>query len=185
VIDHRMPIRSRLIFIFIFLSTIVVSCQGKVQDLAPVIGPQASPFLPPTVVSQKPAASTPAQIITNIPRISPTPTCIDNLTFQDDLTIKDGTKVTAGTMLDKRWHVTNSGSCNWDNRYRLKLIAGSDMSAPVEQALYPARSGTSIIIRIIFTAPAEPGTYRSAWQAFNPNGEAFGDPFFIEIVVKG
>ncbi len=33
------------------------------------------------------------------------------------------------------------------------------------------------MIRIIFTAPADPGTYRSAWQAYNPKGEPFGEAF--------
>ncbi len=27
------------------------------------------------------------------------------------------------------------------------------------------------------------GTYRSAWQAYDPDGLPFGDPFFIEIEV--
>jgi hypothetical protein len=33
------------------------------------------------------------------------------------------------------------------------------------------------------TAPVEPGTFRSAWQARDPAGELFVDPFFIEIVI--
>ena len=80
--------------------------------------------------------------------------------------------------LDKRWEVENSGTCNWDERYRLQLIAGPEMGAPPEQALYPARSGTQAVIRIVFTAPAEPGTYRSAWQAYNPAGRALWRPIF-------
>jgi hypothetical protein len=53
-----------------------------------------------------------------------------------------------------------------------------------EQALYPARSGTQVELRIVFTAPNEPGIYRSAWQAHDPEGQPFGDQFFIEIVVE-
>jgi hypothetical protein len=62
-----------------------------------------------------------------------------------------------------------------------KLIAGPDMSASTDQALYPARSGSQATIRIIFTAPNESGVYRSAWQAHNPAGQPFGDPVFIEV----
>jgi hypothetical protein len=87
-------------------------------------------------------------------------------------------------MLDKRWLVQNSGTCNWEASYAVKLVAGPDLGASLEQSLFPARSGTEAVIRLIFTAPEEPGTYRSAWQAFGPGGEAFGDPFFIEIVVE-
>jgi hypothetical protein len=36
----------------------------------------------------------------------------------------------------------------------------------------------------VFKAPSEPGSYRSAWQAYNPQGEPFGDPFFIDFVVE-
>jgi hypothetical protein len=91
--------------------------------------------------------------------------------------------VLSGTALDKRWQVRNSGTCNWDLGYRVKLIAGPAMAAPIEQTLYPARSGSEATLRILYTAPTEPGTYRSAWQAYDPQGEPFGDPFFIEVIV--
>jgi hypothetical protein len=110
--------------------------------------------------------------------------CIDNLTFISDVSIPDGTEVQANATLDKRWEVKNSGNCNWDEHYRLRLIAGPAMDAVQEQALYPARSGGQVILQIIFQAPAEPGSFRSAWQAYNSDGQPFGDPVFIDIVVK-
>jgi hypothetical protein len=36
---------------------------------------------------------------------------------------------------------------------------------------------------MLLTAPTEPGTYHSAWQAYNPDGEAFEEPVYIEIMV--
>jgi hypothetical protein len=102
----------------------------------------------------------------------------------EDLTVPDGSLVTPGSTLDKRWRVENSGTCNWDEKYRLKLVSGLEMGAQTEQALYPARSGTQAVLRIIFTAPEEPGPYRSAWQAYDPHGEPFGDPIFIEVIVQ-
>lgn len=113
----------------------------------------------------------------------PTAVCEDNLTFINDLTIPDGSAVKPGSALDKRWEVRNSGSCNWDARYQLRLTSGDPMGANEQQALYPARAGTSPVIRIEFQAPMQPGSYRSAWQAFNPAGEEFGDPVFIDIIV--
>lgn len=115
---------------------------------------------------------------------TPTPLCTPNLTFLRDLSIPDGTHVSPGELLDKRWLVENSGSCNWDVNYRLRWVSGEQMGAPTEQALYPARSGTQATIRILFTAPVESGTYRSAWQAYDPQGQPFGDPFFIEVIVE-
>ena len=111
-------------------------------------------------------------------------TCRDNLSFLSDVTIPDGTEVEAELTLDKRWEVENNGNCNWQENYRLRLIAGPDLGAQTEQALYPARSGSSAVLRVVFKAPTEPGTYKSAWQAINPQGDPFGDPFYIEIVVK-
>lgn len=119
-------------------------------------------------------------------RITPSHTglnCNNNLRFISDVTIPDGTLVMVNEHLDKRWKVENSGTCNWDKDYRLKLVAGPLLSAISEQALYPARIKTEAIIRLAFVAPDTPGVYRSAWQAYSPQGEAFGDPFFIEIVV--
>ena len=133
-------------------------------------------------------AVAPVASVTPLLVASPTPVltspCNDNLRFLEDLTIPDGTVVEAGNLLDKRWLVENNGSCNWNASYRLALIAGAELGATSIQALYPARSGTQAVIRIVFSAPQEPGTYRSAWQAHDPQGTPFGDPIFIEFVIE-
>lgn len=110
--------------------------------------------------------------------------CTHILGFLEDISIPDGTVFQPGEPMDKRWRVVNNGTCNWDERYRLKLVSGSALGVESEQALYPARSGTKATIQLIFTAPVESGTYRSAWQAYDPDGVAFGDQFFIEIIVE-
>lgn len=152
-----------------------------------------TPYLPPTVARTSPLAipanQAQASLATQtveleLPEATATPACTPNLTFLEDLTVPDGSLVAPRSTLDKRWRVENSGTCNWDESYRLKLVAGADMGAEAEQALYPARSGTRAVLRIMFTAPEEPGPYRSAWQAYDPGGEPFGDPVFIEVTVQ-
>jgi hypothetical protein len=133
--------------------------------------PAPTPFIPPK-------AATPTSSPTA------TPPCTDSLAFVNDITIPDGTVVSPGERVDKGWLVQNNGSCNWDSRYRLRFVGGLEMGAVAEQALYPARAGTQAAIQIIFTAPSEPGTYTTAWQAINPDNEAFGDAVFMEIVVQ-
>ncbi len=118
------------------------------------------------------------------PQPTPTLPCVDSLTFLNDLTIPDGSIIQAGASIDKRWEVENSGTCNWESGYSLRLIAGDDLGAGTQQALVPARSGTRAVIRILFQAPSEPGNYRSAWQAHNPEDQPFGDPIFMDIVVE-
>lgn len=166
--------------------------------LALLLSPACSPTLTPTpFIPPRAATPTLAPVEGNtpviptftpqpIPTSSPTatPPCTDSLAFVQDLTIPDGTIVSPGASVDKQWLVQNNGSCNWDSRYRLRFVGGLDMGATTEQSLYPARAGTQATIRINFTAPSEPGTYNTAWQAFDPFGEPFGDPVFMEIIVQ-
>jgi hypothetical protein len=152
--------------------------------------PSAAPtfFIPPTESPQ--IIPVTAIIITALPTTiqtiiipSPTPTCTNNLTFVQDVTIPDGTNVQPNQPIDKQWLVTNSGTCNWDSRYRLKLISGDTMSAPSEQPLFPARAGAQAKLRILFTAPQETGTYQSTWQAVGPGGTTFGTVVSIQVIV--
>lgn len=165
----------------------VTACSAVVK---PVYNPDetGNVFLPPTPASHPPQL--PTQLPTPpSPLIETNPTqpfdsfCTDSLTFIKDNSIPDGSEVKPGEKLDKRWEVENSGTCNWDQRYRIRLIGGPHLGAPGEQALFPARGGSRAELRMIFTAPNEADRYRSAWQAYNPQGEPFGDPFFIEIDV--
>ncbi len=103
-----------IIFNLTILSLGLVSCSE-----------QPTPYRPPTIAFQatRPAlvtetkAATPQHVETSVP-IS-TPACINNLTYLEDLTLPDGTVVKPGESLDKRWLVENSGTCNWDENYRL------------------------------------------------------------------
>jgi hypothetical protein len=161
-------------------AVLLAACAGGPQRR----GSEESSFVPPT----HPPPLTPLVFISPTPEpTQPTPapalTCLDSLTFLEDLTIEDGAQVLPGSPIDKRWKVANSGDCNWDARYSLRLIAGPSLGAESPQTLYPARGGTDLVIRVEFQAPSEPGVYRSAWQAYSPDGQAFGDPFYIDIQV--
>ena len=137
-----------------------------------------SPAIIPIQATGTPAISDPQRL-----EASATPACLDNLLFLADLTIPDGSQVPPGATLDKQWQVENNGTCNWDARYRLRLIAGPGLGTASEYALFPARAGNQATIWIHFTAPFEAGAYRSAWQAHSPENQPFGDPIFIEITV--
>lgn len=165
------------LMILSFVST--ASACVRIQKLNPGSS-QTEFFRPPTLVP----TSLPPTPTLEVAQTQQGLSCVDNLSFVSDVTIPDGTEVAAGSTMDKRWEVKNSGTCNWGEGYTLRLIAGSEMGIGKDQALPPARSGSQIIVRIVFTAPAETGPQRSAWQAFNPQGQPFGDPFFIEIDVE-
>jgi hypothetical protein len=121
------------------------------------------------------------------PEDDPTPTpepCSNNLKFLDDLTVPDGSPVNPGERIDKQWRVQNSGTCDWDARYRLKLVGGfPPLGAELSQQLFPARAGSEATIQIFFIAPPASGLYRSAWMAYGPDDQPFGEMIFIEFVV--
>jgi hypothetical protein len=85
--------------------------------------------------------------------------------------------------LDKQWQVQNTGTCDWDNHYRLRLVSGMDMGIQ-EQALYPARTGTQAVLQMTLNAPLDAGRYSSTWQAVAPDGNFFGDVLTIIIIVQ-
>jgi hypothetical protein len=183
--------RMRISGLFLLGVMLVSGCAPEATStpapavlLAPVSPTPASSPLPPTPVALAPVASPTSVESADLAFPSPTPACGDNLKFVADLTVPDGTIAARGALIDKRWQVENNGSCNWDDRYRLRLISGAEMGLQAEQALYPARSGASAAIRMLLLAPSKPGTYRSAWQAVGPNQELFGDIIYVEIRVN-
>jgi hypothetical protein len=156
--------------------------------------PTPTPFRPPTV---EPPLIEPTLIIhptkqvvivqsTLPPTIIPTTNpkdCVNDLSFISDVTIPDNTFVTYGSNIDKQWLVQNSGTCNWDSSYRLRHLGGAGLGAAEEAMLYPARAGNQVTIQIVFTAPFTDGVYESAWQAYDSQGNPFGQTIYIRITV--
>jgi hypothetical protein len=178
----KLPRLFLLSFICVFLWTACSPASTPTPFRPPTV---ESPLIEPTFIIQptKPVVviqSTPLPTI--VPTVNPHE-CADNLHFLSDVTIPDNSFITYGSSIDKQWLVENNGTCNWNASYRLKHLGGAELGAPEEVMLYPARAGTQATIQIIFTAPFEDGVYESAWQAYDPNGKAFGDPIYIRVTV--
>jgi hypothetical protein len=180
-----MPGRRLILFICVTLW----SCSPAPAP-TPFVPPTASaPLIEPTFIIQPTqeavvVRSTPLPTIAITPTLTPTPgECVNSLRYISDLTVPDNSSVTYGATIDKQWLVENNGTCNWDSSYRLRYVGGATLGAPEEMALYPARAGTQATIQIIFTAPFTDGIYESAWQAYDPNGVAFGSVIYIRIDV--
>jgi hypothetical protein len=149
-----------------------------------------TPFRPPTAIpptqlipTATPIPITPTLGVTLTPTVEAGP-CTNQLTFLDDLTIEDGTTFAPGASIDKQWLVQNDGTCDWDATYKLKWVGGYTLGVNEEQPLFPARAGIQVTLRIVFTAPTEPGTYQTTWQAADPQGNLFGDTVYMEIIVQ-
>lgn len=170
---HPSPVGFKTTVFILVICLLMAGCQRSTTK-TPVAG-----FLPPTEV---PIPTATALVVAT--RSTPQVNCTDVLSFMEDITIPDGTVVKPGDSLDKRWQVRNNGTCDWTDKFSLKIVAGDPLGSPDSQALFPARSGSAAVIRMMLTAPQEPGSYRTAWQAYNPDGKPFGDPIYIDIVVK-
>jgi len=141
---------------------------------------QALPTLTLNVGAQIPLTSEPTS---EQPTQTPG-TCSDSLKYMQDLNYPDGSAVSPGQVIQKQWQVENDGTCDWGAGYRLRLLDGTAaLGAANEMALFPARAGTQTTVSINFTAPSEAGTYRTAWQAYNSAGIAFGETIYMEVVV--
>ena len=179
---------------------------------APTVTP--TPFVPPTDANAQPAqattviftTSTPepqnssqsssqssgqssqgaqSSVASSLPAVTTTPeACTNSLKFVADLTIPDGTAVSAGAAVDKQWSVQNDGTCDWVSGYVLKLVSGDPMGTAAEIALYPARAGEQAVIDMQLTAPEQAGPYHTVWQAYTPDGTPFDQPIYVDIVVQ-
>jgi hypothetical protein len=181
--NPRFFLNSGLLLLVMILFAAACAPQTPPTPFRPPTQPPPTQSLPTTTPIPSfftPATPTPAPVETFTPTLEP---CTNLLAFVDDETVEDGTEFFGGAIIDKQWLVQNSGTCNWDASYKLKWVGGSPLGAAELQPLFPARAGTQATLRIQFTAPAEPGSYESSWQAIDPDGNPFGDLIFMKIVV--
>ncbi|MBI9046884.1 MAG: hypothetical protein JEZ06_20530 [Anaerolineaceae bacterium] len=167
-------------FIIILIIFSIPGCGLSPSRSAP--GAVETPYFVPPTYEPTP---NPTQEPTSI-QATATPTqkdCQNNLSFISDITIPDGTAIHKGSSLDKQWEVQNSGTCNWDSSYKFTLLSGDALGSDETQALPPSRSGSKTIIQVQFTAPQETGNFHSVWQAKDGNGNLFGEPFYMDIMV--
>jgi hypothetical protein len=138
-------------------------------------------FIAPTLVGN----SDPLILETHTPQpATATPPCENDLVFMQDLTVPDGQHFLAGQPIVKTWQVRNDGSCAWSRGYSVRLVDGVAMGAIDRQALPEAIPGDVVELTIQFTAPSQPGTYRSAWKAHDQVGQPFGVQVYVEVIVE-
>lgn len=104
-----------------------------------------------------------------------------------DVTIPDGTPITAGQEFVKTWKIKNTGICTWDTGYEPIFSYSSppnnDMNAQPIPLTALVAPGQEVDVSVQFTAPTTPGTYTGYWQMVNAQGFPFGKKDFILTVV--
>ena len=144
-------------------------------------GVEFESYIPPTLVAT--VVNTPT-----VNPITPMPTaadinCNSYLTYLDDVTVPDGSIFVPGDEIVKTWAVRNDGDCTWSDKFSLRYIDGSAMEADSRQSLPALEPGEEGEVTVVFTAPQNAGSYYSGWQAYDAQGNAFGDNIYIEIYV--
>ena len=156
-----------------------------VYELRKEISTMIPPTLTPTNTYVVPIKSTPT--MTSIWQgqhqsqdVLPTGTpenCLNRVKFVEDITIPDGTIVTAGKPFTKTWKLQNVGTCIWNDTYSFDFIDGNQMGAnskipfPKDSLIYPQ---DTLEISVYMTAPTERGKYQGNWKITSPYGQQFG-----------
>ncbi|HLO15196.1 MAG TPA: NBR1-Ig-like domain-containing protein [Anaerolineales bacterium] len=133
-----------------------------------------------------PATATPVP-----PTNTPTPTAVsycDWVLFIKDVTIPDGTQLSAGEVFTKTWRLQNRGTCTWTPDYMLVYTSGDPMGSTTAVRLpgYVA-PGQTVDVSVTLTAPTDAGNHISYWMLRNPSGALFGagskanEAFYVQI----
>jgi hypothetical protein len=114
-------------------------------------------------------------------------TC-NNSAYISDVTIPDGTVLSPGEDFVKTWRVQNTGTCAWDEGYKLVFIAGDRALDPVSFEITSAddfvAAGATDDLSISLTAPEAEGSYTATWQMQTDTGAYFGTPLTVVIEVQ-
>ena len=112
----------------------------------------------------------------------------NNNVFIADTTIPDGTVIKPGINFEKKWRVQNTGSCRWDEGYKLVFIAGDKALDPYtfefKKTTDFVDAGATADLGIDLTAPLKEGTYTATWRMQNDKGFFFGTLLTVVIEVK-
>jgi hypothetical protein len=167
------------------LQVIVAQTMQAMTQNAPTptsVPPTATP-LPPTATPVQP---------TNTP--PPTATAVsycDWVTFVKDVSIPDGTKLSAGDTFTKTWRLTNRGTCTWTPDYMLVFVSGDAMGGTTSVRLPGYVSpGQSLDVSVTLTAPNRRGPHVGYWMLRNTSGLLFGfgesanKAFYVDIHVE-
>ena len=105
--------------------------------------------------------------------------------FSRDVTVPDNTLVPAGRTVIKQWELSNDGDVTWAMCWAVCDDTSVFQCAPAE-LLNPCCPGSSVVVAAELTVPADAPagtTLRASWTLNDPNGNAFGTPFWATVTV--
>lgn len=112
----------------------------------------------------------------------------NNSVYIADVTYPDGTVVKPGTDFEKVWRVQNTGTCLWDDGYKLAFIAGDKALDPTSFEFKDSADfvsgGETADLGVDLTAPLAEGSYSATWRMQSDSGVFFGTLLTVVIEVK-
>jgi hypothetical protein len=103
--------------------------------------------------------------------------------FVQDVTIPDGTPMTAGQQFVKIWRLRNEGEIAWPEGTYLEFVGGDKLCAQKEISVPTTAPGSEVDIAADMVTPTKPGRYISYWRLCNADGSRFGQRVWIDIYV--
>ena len=158
--------------------TIAVQQTEQQASIPPTTTPASSPS-PMTLV----ASQLPINTLVSASSTSEAAQGCDNSAYLNDVTIPDGTVMTAGQTFTKTWAVQNTGTCTWNTDYKLVFSFGTTMngtSTAINQSVEPSGQ-TQISVNLV--APSSLGNYTGTWKMQNAQGQYFGTLLTVVINV--
>ncbi|MHC4610910.1 MAG: NBR1-Ig-like domain-containing protein, partial [Planctomycetota bacterium] len=159
----------------------VPPAQQPAQPTAPVVQPTVAVQQPPAAAP--PAAAPPSGPTQAAPVGSVPGSCADDSLFLTDITIPDGTVLSANATFVKTWEIQNTGTCTWDG-YNLVWISDARMNAAISTPVGRVEPGQTIQVSVTLVAPPAPGEHRANFQMQNASGARFGDMPYVIVIVQ-
>jgi hypothetical protein len=104
--------------------------------------------------------------------------------FINDASIPDGTEITMEHLFEKSWVIKNTGTCDWDSNFHLRLYSGDRMSGSDYTFTKPVKAGQTTTVTIRMYAPNQQGTYTGTWSMTYGSAGFFGEFVTVKIVAK-
>lgn len=147
----------------------------------------------PTFTPAPPVAATTAPDLSVTNTAAPAAVGIPNCTLSARLASEnppDGTLLKPGENFWKTWTIQNTGTCTWDQSYKLVYQSGDLMGGLTSYSLPEVVApGEAKNITIYLKAPEAEGQTTGNWSLLTPWNTYFGvgatsDPFYVQIVVS-
>lgn len=163
----------------------ILATQNAAASLTPLATPTAEATEPPT--EETPTVTVTVAVLFTPGAVGTPLGLCDDSNFNPatvDVTYPDGSEVTPGQEFLKTWKLRNTGSCTWGAGYHVVYAYGEKMNGTPAAVPIPVTPNQEVDVSVQFKAPTKAGKYTGTWRMANAQGSAFGQFFYVSIIVR-